>query len=344
MRRPAVALLVLLTLAACGDGGGPESLPSPRPSAERTTSPRPTDTRDTADPTRTPDRTRGTADPTRTPDRTRETAEPDRTPDRTEATAEPDRTRETADPTPTLAGPPPPPAATTPPAAATTQPPPAATTPPLTAAATPAQEPTTGPTPSAAAATTDSGGFGILGWVLLFVVLGLVAAFLLINRSRRAAAWRTEAATLTAQTRTATDLRVPSVLAQRGPAERSLSWPPVRDELALLATRWADLATRAPETASQAAAAQVAGILQDLIAAMDALVIGGDERAMRTEVTVALDALTAALPPPVPVTPAPPPSPSPGQPPPPNAAQPPPRNGGQPPPPSGGQPPPPYAG
>jgi hypothetical protein len=124
-------------------------------------------------------------------------------------------------------------------------------------------------------------------------------AFVLIGRSRRVAGWRAESSALAAETRTVLDARLTPVLAQRTAAERDLSWPPVRNDLAGLEARWAGLSTRAPETAGQAYAAQAAGLLQHLIGAVDAegdaLAAGTDGRPQRAEVDADLDALAVAL-------------------------------------------------
>ncbi|MCY1136882.1 hypothetical protein OWR29_02655 [Actinoplanes sp. Pm04-4] len=287
MKRSVVLLpaAVLVLVAACGDGGGVESLPSSRPSAERTASPRPT-----AEPTRT--RETVTAEPTRT---------------REPATADPTRTREAVTDEPTRAQPAPTaePARTTLPA--TVGPSRTAAPAPAEPARTTAPEAPAGTTPASAVAVADdsgSGGFGWLGWLLVLGLFGALVAVLLVGRSRRAAQWRAFASGLAAETRTEIHTRLPRVRAQRPTADQALSWPPVREELAGLAARWADLSTRAPDTAAQAGAAQIAGLLRDLIAAVDDFTVRAENELSRSEVDTLLDALEAALPPPPVIPPA----------------------------------------
>jgi hypothetical protein len=164
---------------------------------------------------------------------------------------------------------------------------------------------------SPAAATTSTatgGGLGLLGWILVFGLFAALFAIVLVSRSRRLADWRAEVSALAAETRTVLDAGLTPVLAQLVAAERGLSWPPVRTDLAGLETRWAGLSTSSPETAGQASAAQAAGLLRDLVAAVDAendaLAAGSDWRPLRAAVDADLDALAVALgPPPAPGTP-----------------------------------------
>lgn len=84
--------------------------------------------------------------------------------------------------------------------------------PPATSAA--ALPPTSTSTPSAAGtpAPGESGGLGALGWTLLILlVVGLIAAWMLW-RSRRRSAWDSEAGALETATRSITSTRLPSVL------------------------------------------------------------------------------------------------------------------------------------
>jgi hypothetical protein len=170
---------------------------------------------------------------------------------------------------------------------------------------TPAADPSSSP---AAAVSTTGGGLGLLGWIMVFALFGILIAVVLVSRSRRVAGWRAEASALATETRTVLDVRLTPVLARRTAAERDLSWPAVRDGLAGLEARWAGLSTRAPETAGQASAAQTAGLLEHLIAAVDAesdaLAAGSDWRPLRAQVDADLDALAVALgPQPAPGTP-----------------------------------------
>jgi hypothetical protein len=130
-------------------------------------------------------------------------------------------------------------------------------------------------------------------------LLVALIAVVLIGRSRRAAGWRAESAALADETRTFLDTRVVPVLARRATAERDAGWPPIRDGLAGLEARWAALSTRAPETAGQAAAAEPAGLIQDLVTAVeaenDARATGSDWGPARAEVDATLDALAVAL-------------------------------------------------
>jgi hypothetical protein len=252
---------LLLGIASCGDGG-PESRPSSRPevSADRTSSsPRPSHTEEG----RAGEPTRTKATPTRTTDPAR-AADPART---TEPTRTTELTRTTGPTTKTTAA---------------------------AAGAGAASSPV-----AAASTTDDAGGLPLFGWLLIAGFLVALIAVVLIGRSRRAAGWRAESSALADETRTFLDVRVVPVLARRATAEREVSWPPVRDGIAGLVARWAGLSTRAPETAGQASAAQVAGLLQDLVAAVeaesDARATGSDWGPPRAEVDAGLDALTVAL-------------------------------------------------
>ncbi|MBG0567183.1 hypothetical protein [Actinoplanes aureus] len=277
-----LAAAVLLGAAACGgdgDGDG-RALPSGRPSVEvsldRTTrgTPEQTRTEQTEDPE--PTRTQETEpEPTRTQD-------PEPEPTRTqEAEPEPTRTQET-EPEPTRTQ--------------ETEPEPTRTQDPDST-----EEPAEQPAASAAAVPVsddaDSGGF--LGWLLLFVLLGSVIAIVLVSRSRRVAVWEAEASALAAETRSVTGVRLPPVLTARTAAERSLSWPPARDDLIDLSARWGTLATRSIGDAQQAHAGTVAALLRDLVPAIDAeneALAGGREwHRLRPQVDSVLESLNAIL-------------------------------------------------
>ena len=161
--------------------------------------------------------------------------------------------------------------------------------------------PTSTPTPSAAGtpASAESEGLGPLGWTLLIVlVVGLIAGWLLW-RSRRKSAWDAQAAALEADTRTTTGTELPSVLTAVTAGQRALSWPPLRAALADLMHRWDLLAERAPDDRRRTRSGQIRNLLQDLLAAVDAenqaLAAERDWRLLRPRVDQAERALSAAL-------------------------------------------------
>ncbi|GAA4976241.1 hypothetical protein [Actinoplanes utahensis] len=294
---PAALLICLLTLPGCTGGGEGEdrTLPSTRPSAERTTE---------KTPERTTERTTES-----TPEKTTEKP-PERTPERTTEST-PQKTTEK-------------------PPERTTQPAPAKTTTTQTPEKTSvtrvevtvtvqASKTTATPSPSAAvpvsAADEDDTG-GWLGWILLFLLFGGLAAAVLVSRSRRTANWETRQATLTAQTRTVIEGRLPSVLTARGDTERAVNWPPVRADLTGLVVSWGELAGETSDPARQALATGVAALLRDLVEAVDvenqAVAAGYDWRPLRPAVEEILDSLDATLSPPVMAGPQGPPSPPPG--------------------------------
>ena len=208
---------------------------------------------------------------------------------------------------------------TPPPAETTTRPPtPAKTTtrPPTSAAVVPTQttktqEPTkTTPPPttqqpaaaseSPAAAAAESDGIGPFGWL---VVIGLLAALiiggLLLYRSQRKTAWDAEARALEAETRTVIGTRLGSVLTATTAGQRGLTWPPVRASLVDLVNRWNGLTERASGESRRNWSMQISGLLQDLIAAVDAeneaLAVGRDWTLLRHRVNQAEQALSAVL-------------------------------------------------
>jgi predicted permease len=165
-------------------------------------------------------------------------------------------------------------------------PPPAATTP--------------APSISDAAAAAESDGVGPFGWLVL---IGLVAAIiiggLLIYRARRKTDWDAEAGALEAETRTVTTTRLPPVLTATTAGQRGLAWPPVRASLVDLVARWNALAERASGEPRRNRSLQISGLLQDLIAAVDAeneaLAVGRDWTLLRPRVIQADRALAATL-------------------------------------------------
>jgi hypothetical protein len=132
--------------------------------------------------------------------------------------------------------------------------------------------------------------------------VGLVAVLLgglIIWNSRRKTAWDTEVSALATETRTTVATRLPPVLTAGDVAERGLSWPPLRAGLVDLVGRWGLLAERAPDDARRGRSRQVYGLLQDLIAAVDAeneaLATRRDWTLLRPRVVEAERALVAAL-------------------------------------------------
>lgn len=176
---------------------------------------------------------------------------------------------------------------------------PATATEPVTSAE--ALAPTSTPTPSAAGtpAAAESEGLGTLGWALLIVlVVGLIAGWL-IWRSRRRSAWDAQAAALEQATRTATGTQLPSVLTAETAGQRALSWPPLRAALADLIGRWELLAERASDDRRSNWSGQVRSLLQELVAAVDAenqaLATGRDWTLLRPRVDEIERALSAVL-------------------------------------------------
>ncbi|WP_436533146.1 hypothetical protein [Actinoplanes sp. HUAS TT8] len=273
-RRPAAVLLIaglLLAVAACSGDGAPQGLPSDRPSVERTVD-------RTTQPTPTDDETTRTSkpDPTPTEDETTKTSQPEPTRTRETRTVEP--TKEPAkEPTKTQA------TAEEPVAAATTS---------TSAAVVPASE-------------DGGGGLGAWGWLLLIGLFTGLVALLMANRSGKVAGWDAEARGLAGETRTVLGVRLPPILTTAAAAQRGLAWPPVRDDLTSLEARWAALLETTPDGERQAYASQVAGILRDLVNAVDAeneaLAAGRDWRLLRPRLDAIVAALAAALEPAAPV-------------------------------------------
>jgi len=199
-------------------------------------------------------------------------------------------------------------ASTTPPASAVVPPPPTQATTPTTAPTqtTPAESTAAAPqaqTPAAsvsgAATSTDSGGLGPVGWILLILFVAAVIGGLLLWRSRRTSAWDTEAAALEEDTRGATATRLPPVLTTETPGQRGLSWPPLRTDLIDLIGRWNLLAQRASGERRTSRSLQMRNLLQDLVTAVDAeneaLATGRDWMLLRPRVNEAEQALSTAL-------------------------------------------------
>jgi hypothetical protein len=273
-------------LTACGLGdGGPSTRPSDRGSSPPVDRPSPGEPGGGADATGT-----STARPTLS-----------REPGRTEAPPETAASRSTSAaassrPVPTTNSPTP---AETKPTAETE--PPAETAPPvaLPPAATPTlATPTLSASPAAGAA--ESGGMGPWGWLLLIgLVAALVIGGLLLYRSQRKSAWDAEAGTLEAETRTLTATRLPLVLTATNAGQRALTWPPVRASLVDLIGRWNALTERASGETRRNWSLQIDGLLQELVAAVDAendaLALGQDWTLLRPRVNDATQALAAVL-------------------------------------------------
>jgi hypothetical protein len=177
-----------------------------------------------------------------------------------------------------------------------------ATTPTSTRTPTSAEAlPTSAPTPSAAGTTaaTEDGGMGALGWALLILlVVGAIAGWL-IWRLRRRSAWDAQADALEADTRTATRTRLPLVLTAEAAGQRALSWPALRDALVDLIRRWDLLAERAADDRRGNRSLQISSLLRELVAAVDAeneaLATGRDWRLLRPRVDEVGRALSAVL-------------------------------------------------
>jgi hypothetical protein len=166
----------------------------------------------------------------------------------------------------------------------------------------PTNPPTTPPTTSAAGtpASAESQGLGALGWTLLILlVVGLIAAAWMIWRSRRRSAWDAEAGALEQDTRAVTSTQLPSVLTAETAGQRALSWPPLRAALVDLQRRWDLLAERAADDRRRDRSTQIRGLLQELVAAVDAeneaLATGRDWRLLRPRVDQVGQALSTVL-------------------------------------------------
>ena len=161
--------------------------------------------------------------------------------------------------------------------------------------------PTSTPTPSAAGtpAAAESEGLEALGWTLLIVlVVGLIAGWM-IWRSRRRSAWEAQADALETDTRTITSTQLPSVLTAETAGQRALAWPPMRTGLVDLMHRWDLLAEHAPDDRRRNWSGQTRHLLQELLAAVDAeneaLATGRDWRLLRPRVDEIGRALSAVL-------------------------------------------------
>jgi hypothetical protein len=287
--RPLAAALVtagiLAGAAACDAAGDGTALPSSIPSLDRasrssaaTTSPTERVTRTAGNSTSDPEPTRTSDDPPAKPSTKPATTQP--------ATTQPATTQP----------------ATTQPAteAATTPPAPEAIAPTTTATPSPAAT-TVSADPSAVAAVTTTSGMGTLGWlfILLIVTLAVLVAALLVSRSRRTAAWQSEAVELAGACRGLIATRLPQVLSTRDTAARALAWPPVRAELTEAAARWSRLATSATDDFRRDSAGQVSFVTQDLVTAVDAeneaLATGRDWRLLSPQADDIVRTLDAAL-------------------------------------------------
>jgi hypothetical protein len=160
--------------------------------------------------------------------------------------------------------------------------------------------PTSAATPSSGTpAAAESEGLGALGWALLLLLVVALAGGWLLWRSRRRSAWDDESAAVERDTRTSTGTQLPPVLTAEDAGQRALSWPPLRAELVELMRRWDLLGERAPDDQRRSRAGQVHGLLQELVAAVDAenqaLATGRDWRLLRPRVDQAEQALSAVL-------------------------------------------------
>ncbi|BCY11338.1 hypothetical protein [Actinoplanes sp. L3-i22] len=267
IRLSAAALLLLGGVAACSGEGTPEGLPSNRPSVERTTD-------RTTQPTPTDDETTKTErpEPTRTRETTKETTNKPTTEPTKETTTEP--TKET-----------------------TTEPTKETTTKPAQP-----QEPVATATSTSAVAVVpvaeeDSGG--AWGWLLLIGLFTGLVALLMLNRNRKVTTWDGTARGLAGETRTVLGVRLPPLLTMTDAGERGLAWPPVRDDLTALEARWAALLETTPDGERHAYASQVAGMLRDLVNAVDAeneaMAAGRNWQLLRPRLDAIIAALSAAL-------------------------------------------------
>jgi hypothetical protein len=268
----------LLGLAACGGGGGDSAdRPSPGLSLDRPSATKAPDVAATP----SAERSRGEIAP---PTRSRG----------------PDPTEPADNPNPPPAEPPapnPPPQNPNPPPAE----PPAPNPPAQNPNPPPAEPPPPAPTASvsAAASSAESGGMGTLLCVLLIGLVAVLIGGLIIWNSRRKSAWDAQVTALAIETRTVVATRLPPVLTAENAGQRGLSWPPLRAGLVDLAGRWGLLTERAPDDARRSRSLQVHGLLQDLVAAVDAeneaLATGRDWTLLRPRVVNAERALVAAL-------------------------------------------------
>jgi hypothetical protein len=293
-RRTAAAASVLVGLtagavfglAACGSGGGePSARSSGRASSPALDRPSPDTPEGGADATRTPAAQRTSS---REPERTEAAPETPAGRPTTAAPEQPDPARTTKSSAPAVAKPP---AETKPPAQTK---PPAATEPQGDTATTPVQS------ESPVAAATQ--GEDTLSWVwivLISLVVALVIGGLLLHRSQLKSAWDAEARTLESETRTVVTTRLPPALAATTVSQRILTWPPMRGSLVDLIGRWNALTDRALDETRRNWSAQIGGLLQGLVAAVDAendaVATGQDATLLRPRVNDAARALLAVL-------------------------------------------------
>ncbi|MEV6596658.1 hypothetical protein AB0M36_07275 [Actinoplanes sp. NPDC051346] len=272
----------VLGLTACATGeGDPSTLPSPR--ASQRSADRPASQEPEAEPTAVrPSRAEGTQ-PTRSrqPEPTTEPAEP------TATEPAPARTTTTTTTTRTAV-----------PAPATTRPPTSAVVvvPVPTQTTTPAQA---SPVPSASAVAAST-GLGPFGWFLLFVLFAaLIVGGLLVYLAQRKSAWDAEARELARETRALTGTRLPPVLTAITAGQREVAWLPVRVGLTELVGRWTVLIERAAGEPRRNWSLEVSGLLQDLVAAVDAeneaLALGREWMLLRPRVNRVEEALAAVL-------------------------------------------------
>jgi hypothetical protein len=127
----------------------------------------------------------------------------------------------------------------------------------------------------------------------------MVVGGILVYRSQRKSAWDAEARGLAAETRTVIATRLPPVLTTTTVGQRGLTWPPVRDLLILLRTRWSGITDGALGETRRNWSIQVGGLLQDLIAAVDteneALTTGRDRTVLRFRINQLEEAIETML-------------------------------------------------
>jgi hypothetical protein len=140
----------------------------------------------------------------------------------------------------------------------------------------------------------------VLGGVLVVLAAALSGVIVLLVVRMRASHHRDdETETLALGTRRAIAVRLPTVLNAQSAAERVLSWPPVRVLFVDLTTQWEQLADDAADRRGDSEAGNVAALLQDLVAAVDAeneaLATGYDWQSLRPRLTPIMAALDDQL-------------------------------------------------
>jgi len=267
-----------LVVTGCGGGSsGGVSLPT----LTRTATPPSITLPGTSEASETPEQTAtGPALPTRTSESPAETTTSESSPPETTSTSEPSRTStttvtRTSEVTTTVTH--------------------------TSEVTTSAETPTPTPTSTVSGTPTSSTSSGVSPWLWILLIL-LIAAALgawLLMRSRRRSGWDTQAGALQTDTRAALGAQLPPVLTAQTAGQRALSWPPVRAVLIDLIRRWDQLAGEASDDVRRDDAGHVRGLLQELVAAVDAeneaLATGRDWTLLRPRVEGIERALSAAL-------------------------------------------------